>query len=709
MADVNIQLKTQGTNPDNLFPKTKLELVDGLATALSGKSDTTHDHTSLKSNTDNRSTATKPNDYNGVFKIAGLKQNSTLGLNTSTYGNFSGVLGLRCWDNSTGGNSHEIAFAGANGRMLHRFGSTTAWNSSGWKEFAWTSDIPTVDSAMSSTSTNPVQNKVVKSALDGKSDTNHTHSQYLTSVPAADSTTVGGVTIQSYSFEENNYGKINNTPLSATYDYEGTTLSGTVTSVTSSSTVNVAGTGRYLAKLNKQFPYITNGLVVGGTAADGGLYTRGICGVSQPNATTGACNKDHLYINTESNRRLNASRQIVLNSDRLGDQYWSTGVYQYAVPRGDAIYQLINHQIGQINGIPGVLANEYDVIHRGEDPLILSGLPLHIASSHSGLSVNVYQGEIGTNDYINVYIGERTCLMEGTKILMADKTEKNIEDIQPGDEVMSLNPETKELTTSVVLKLDSTGTAEEYDVMIFENGAELYTYGRHRTYINEAGYPIPREECKTGNHAFDSNGDAVRYFKSMKMSVKHEANHYDLLTSNNLYFANGICCGHHPVAKWRAILNLGLKVPDNIKQVYSDEQTMYYDYKTRLLDHDYVLESTTLELDLQEAKDRIAKNKEALSDTDYVTIKHDEGLIDETEWEEHKTARAALRQAINDDQEIVKQKRTQLDTVKFKYDVSREKKYQMFNQCSNAAKQYDAELIEWFRKKEKNQNEDDVL
>jgi hypothetical protein len=33
----------------------------------------------------------------------------------------------------------------------------------------------TVDSALSSTSTNPVQNKVVKSALDGKANASHTH------------------------------------------------------------------------------------------------------------------------------------------------------------------------------------------------------------------------------------------------------------------------------------------------------------------------------------------------------------------------------------------------------------------------------------------------------------------------------------------------------------------------------------------------------
>ena len=41
---------------------------------------------------------------------------------------------------------------------------------------------PTVDSALSSSSTNPVQNKVIKSALDGKSDSGHTHGAASTSV-----------------------------------------------------------------------------------------------------------------------------------------------------------------------------------------------------------------------------------------------------------------------------------------------------------------------------------------------------------------------------------------------------------------------------------------------------------------------------------------------------------------------------------------------
>ena len=98
-----------------------------------------HTHTSLKSNTDNRSTNTTPNNYNGVFNIAGLKTNSNIGLNASDYGDYSCLIGVRGWSDSSGGNAHEIALTG-NGYLMHRHGSTTSWY--GWKRIAYTSDIP---------------------------------------------------------------------------------------------------------------------------------------------------------------------------------------------------------------------------------------------------------------------------------------------------------------------------------------------------------------------------------------------------------------------------------------------------------------------------------------------------------------------------------------------------------------------------------------
>lgn len=92
----------------------------------------------LKSNTDNRSVATIPNDYNGVFAVKGLKSNSVIGLNWSSEGDYSGVLGVRCWSDSSGGSAHEFALTGK-GNIYHRHGATDTWNS--WKRLAFITDL----------------------------------------------------------------------------------------------------------------------------------------------------------------------------------------------------------------------------------------------------------------------------------------------------------------------------------------------------------------------------------------------------------------------------------------------------------------------------------------------------------------------------------------------------------------------------------------
>jgi hypothetical protein len=55
--------------------------------------DDSHSHTYLKGNTDNRAVATTPDDYNSVFKIAGLKTNSYIG--SPSTDDYSGVIGFR--------------------------------------------------------------------------------------------------------------------------------------------------------------------------------------------------------------------------------------------------------------------------------------------------------------------------------------------------------------------------------------------------------------------------------------------------------------------------------------------------------------------------------------------------------------------------------------------------------------------------------------
>ncbi|OPZ33945.1 MAG: hypothetical protein BWY97_00091 [Tenericutes bacterium ADurb.BinA124] len=97
-----------------------------------------HSHTTLKSDTDNRSSNTVPNDYNYKFDIKGLKGKNAIGLpDTHAY---AALLGIRGWGDASGGDAHEFAFAGS-GNIYHRHGSTTSWNT--WKKLAYVTDIPT--------------------------------------------------------------------------------------------------------------------------------------------------------------------------------------------------------------------------------------------------------------------------------------------------------------------------------------------------------------------------------------------------------------------------------------------------------------------------------------------------------------------------------------------------------------------------------------
>ena len=139
---VDSTTSTTSTNPvqNAVITKYVTGFSSNVVTALNGKAVSTHDHISLKANTDNRNDETKPNDYNSVFKIAGLKYSTAVASpSNSTYG---AVAGIRAWSEKSGGEAHELFFDGANGNIYHRVGEDTSWE--GWKQLAHTDDIPTI-------------------------------------------------------------------------------------------------------------------------------------------------------------------------------------------------------------------------------------------------------------------------------------------------------------------------------------------------------------------------------------------------------------------------------------------------------------------------------------------------------------------------------------------------------------------------------------
>lgn len=115
----------------------------------------------------------------------------------------------------------------------------------------------------------------------------------------------------------------------------------------SSQTAMVAGTSKTTYTYNQPTgdnntgsssgsAYFPEGIIMGGTAASAGLVTRGICGVRIPDATTGACDKENLYINYDGDDTYKRDRQLVLQAGSAGTHY-GYNLYQYAAARGDAV------------------------------------------------------------------------------------------------------------------------------------------------------------------------------------------------------------------------------------------------------------------------------------------------------------------------------------------------------------------------------------
>lgn len=125
-----------------------------------------------------------------------------------------------------------------------------------------------------------------------------------------------------------------------------TTDKGNYVSYTANASVSVAGNTKTVNALSPSTLFVANGLIMGGTAAAAGLATRGICGVTTPNSTTGACTKDSLYLNYDGDN--NYSRKVVLGAGGAGTAISNSGgAYTYAAVRGD---QMVTYVTNAISG-----------------------------------------------------------------------------------------------------------------------------------------------------------------------------------------------------------------------------------------------------------------------------------------------------------------------------------------------------------------------
>nr|DAL66807.1 MAG TPA: hypothetical protein [Bacteriophage sp.] len=158
-----------------------------LKALVDSKAPNGHTHYSISTIADNRNTNTAPNDYRDTLIFQGLKVNKKI--NSPSSDEYSYLLGLRGWYDSSGGNSHELAF---NNTGVYWRNGSSEWG--GWSRIYADNYHPNADYATNAGSADKA-NSVDWSKVQNKPTTypatSHTH-PYL---PISGGTVTGNTAI----------------------------------------------------------------------------------------------------------------------------------------------------------------------------------------------------------------------------------------------------------------------------------------------------------------------------------------------------------------------------------------------------------------------------------------------------------------------------------------------------------------------------------
>ena len=139
---------------------------------------------------------------------------------------------------------------------------------------------------------------------------------------------------------------------------------------------------------------------------------------------------------------------------------------------------------------------------------------------------------------------QTTCLTGDTLVTMADGSEKRIDEIALGEEILSYDFATMKLVPNKVIFTDKDmgKTHTEYDVWYFDDGSFVKTVHRHRFYNVEQKAFVYMDEWWIGDHAINRDGEAVALISHER--VLETVNHYKITGERGTnYFANGLLTG----------------------------------------------------------------------------------------------------------------------------------------------------------------------
>lgn len=265
----------------------------------------------------------------------------------------------------------------------------------------------------------------------------------------------------------------------------------------------------------------------------------------------------------------------------------------------------------------------------------------------------------------NIY----TCLRGDTSyITMADRSRKLIQDIKPGDVVLSYDVNKKDYCEAVVLANDMTGMESRFDTFVFENGTTVDVYG-DEPFIFEASDVLTIGTIQT-LYDYHTKGDDRRWVpthtpgakarvirKFSNVICEEPVGRYMLVTSNGAFFVNGMLKGNMSNFIDSYYKKRRNKLPDNIQTFLTEISHKLAAFDNGLED-DHVDATVLKQLEIKWSA--VHNAKQFLTATDYKAMKYAEGAMTEEEWLPVKAQRAEMRAVINENEAEIAELRKQL-------------------------------------------------
>ena len=268
------------------------------------------------------------------------------------------------------------------------------------------------------------------------------------------------------------------------------------------------------------------------------------------------------------------------------------------------------------------------------------------------------------------------CLLKETKITMADKTYKNIEDLKPGDLVLSIDLKTGKQIPAVVLLCQRRDIQDYYNQLVFENGSVLKINWSHDIYSKTKETWILTDcELDIDEIVLTEQNEEVPYigkFDNILPNKNGLCEFYDLVVSNSCYYANGILCAHNPIRQRQWLYSPFNKVKNKMTKELEEIVSQFKDENMReanlVQNQEYMDKSLSLFIQ-QRKKERILQSyKQKLAETDYVSLK------------------------INENTEITEDMKTTIKNRqewRFNYNVSEKELNDIYEEINKIKKQYD--------------------